>query len=130
MAKTVRKTRKAKGPARAKSARRVSTRRLVPAGARSRGLRPSAGPELARAVDAVGTLQVTFDLRDVSRRLIRDPETFFTFRRLSDNRQIGDQLQLELTGSTAVFNLPVATGEVVVCDFDSKRFRLSNRRRN
>ena len=125
MAKKTRNMRKAKGPGRPKSTRRVSTRRLAPAGARSRGLRPSARPELARAVDAVETLQVTFDLRDVSRRLIRDPETFFTFRRLSDHRQIGDQLQLELTGSPAVFNLPVATGEVVVCDVDPKRFRFA-----
>ena len=55
------------------------------------------------------TLQVTLELRDVSDRLIRDPETFFTFRRVADRRQIGDQLALELTGSSCVFDLPVAT---------------------
>ena len=63
-------------------------------------------------------------MRDVSGRPIRDPETFFTFRRLSDHRQIGDQLQLELTGAPAVFELPVATGEVAVCEVDPKRFRF------
>jgi hypothetical protein len=63
-------------------------------------------------------------MRDVARRAIRDPATFFTFRRLSDHRQIGDQLQLELTGAPVVFDLPVATGEVVVCEIDAKRFRF------
>ncbi len=72
--------------------------------------------EPARAAAAGETLQVTFDLRDVSRRHIRDAATFCTFRRLSDHRQIGDQLELELTGAPVVFDLPVAMGEVVVCE--------------
>jgi hypothetical protein len=69
---------------------------------------------------------VTLELRDVSNRLIRDPETFFTFRRVDDRRQIGDQLALELTGSPTVFQLPVATGEMVVCELDTKRFRFAH----
>lgn len=101
---------------------RVSTRRMTaaPSGrharsagaaSRSRGL----GPE---------TVRVTFDLRDVLGRPIRDPETFFTFRRLSDHRQIGDQIQLELTGSPAVFDLPAMPGDVVVCEIDPRRYRF------
>ena len=82
-----------------------------------RGLRSEARPE---------TLQVTIELRDVSNRLVRDPETFFTFRRVDDRRQIGDQLALELTGSPTVFELPVATGEMVVCELDTKRFRFAH----
>jgi hypothetical protein len=60
----------------------------------------------------------------VSDRLIRDPKTFFTFRRLADHRQVGDQLELELLGASAVFNLPVAAGDVMVCEIDPKRFRF------
>lgn len=71
-------------------------------------------------------MRVTLELRDVSDRLIRDPETFFTFRRVSDRRQIGDQLALELSGSAVAFDLPVATGEMVVCELDSKRFRFAH----
>jgi hypothetical protein len=100
----------------------VSTRRPAPAPdrrARRRDLSPG-----GRARRATDTLQVTLDFRDVSGRPIRDPETFFTFRRLSDHRQVGDQLQLELTGAPAVFELPVATGEVAVCEVDPKRFRF------
>jgi hypothetical protein len=100
--------------------RRVSTRPLTQSRNRSRAARP----RHARAAAAAETLQVTFDLRDVSNRRIRDAETFFTFRRLSDHRQIGDQLQLELTGSPPVFTLPTATGEVVVCEIDPRRFRF------
>ena len=123
MAKRARKTRKARGARRVRSSRRVSTRRLPPARGKSRGRGTPAGAARARAAGAE-TIEVTFDLRDVSNRLIRDPETFFTFRRLSDLRQIGDQLQLELVGAPAVFNLPVATGEVAVCEIDAKRFRF------
>jgi hypothetical protein len=126
MAKTTRETRKAGGPGRLKSVRRVSTRRLAPARDKNARRRTAARLELARADAAVETIQVTFHLRDVSGRPIRDPETFFTFRRLSDHRQIGDQLQLQLTGAPAVFNLPVATGEVVVCEVDPRRFRFAH----
>jgi hypothetical protein len=42
------------------------------------------------------TLRVTLDLHDISGQPIQDPEAFFTFRRVSGNRQIGDQLALEL----------------------------------
>lgn len=79
----------------------------------------------ARAL-AGDTLEIRFDLRDVSGRPIRDPETFFTFRRLSDGRQIGDQVQLALTGVPVDFRLPVSTGEVAVCEVDAKRFRFSH----
>jgi len=81
--------------------------------------------EAAAAEAAADTLQVTFDLRDVAGRPIRDAETFFTFRQLSNNRQIVDQLEVELTGTPVVFNLPAATGEVLVCEFDPKRFRFA-----
>jgi hypothetical protein len=124
MAKRAGTQRKASG--RRKATRRVSTRRPTPAREETVGRRTSAGRGLARARAAVETLQVTFDLRDVSGRPIRDPETFFTFRRLSDNRQIGDQLQLALTGGPAVFELPVATGELDVCEIDPKRFRFAH----
>ena len=124
MPKTARKTRKPRGRGRVKPLRRVSTRRLVQPRNKGGRRRSSASRTLASADAASETLQVTFELRDVSERLIRDPDTFFTFRRLSDHRQIGDQLQLELTGSPAVFALPVATGEVVVCEIDAKRFRF------
>jgi hypothetical protein len=69
-------------------------------------------------------VRVTLDLRDVQGRPIRDPETFFTFRRLSDHRQIGDQMALELAGSPAVFELPAVPGDVVVCEVDPRRYRF------
>lgn len=70
------------------------------------------------------TLPVTFALRDVAGQLIRDPETFFTFRRLADNRQIGDQIELPLAGRLVSFDVPVTQG-VAVCDVDPKRFRFT-----
>ena len=83
-----------------------------------------AGPR--RAAAAPERLQVTLDLRDSFGRPIRDPETFFTFRRLSANRQVGDQLAMALTGSSAVFRIPVfASDAAVVCEIDPKRFRFS-----
>ena len=107
----------------AASPARVTTRR-VPAPASKRTRRRAA---TTRALRAPGeTLQITLELRDVSDRLIRDPETFFTFRRVADRRQIGDQLALELTGSSSVFALPVATGEIAVCEIDPKRFRFAH----
>jgi hypothetical protein len=62
----------------------------------------------------------------VSGRLITDPETFFTFRRVRDRRQIGDQVAQALTGSPVAFNLPVATGEIAVCELDPKRYRFAH----
>jgi hypothetical protein len=103
---------------------RVTTRRVPTVGVRGRG-GPPAATTRSRAARPE-TLQVTLELRDVSDRLIRDPETFFTFRRMSDRRQIGDQLALELTGSAVVFNLPVATGEIAVCEIDPKRYRFAH----
>ncbi len=116
------------GRKRATTSARVSTRRLPAAGdtGRRRGART---PPLARAIGAAPRemLQVTLDLRDVSGQLIRDPETFFTFRRVSDRRQIGDQLALELMGASSVFDLPVGgSDEIVVCEIDPKRFRFAN----
>ena len=123
MAKSVKKARKPRAARKTEGARRVSTRRI--AAAKTRGAaRGRARKATARARRPEETIQVTLDLRDVAGRLIRDPETFFTFRRLSDNRQIGDQLELELVGSAVAFNLPVATGEVRVCEIDPKRFRF------
>jgi hypothetical protein len=123
MAKTARNARKAKGARREKSVRRVSTRRLTPAASARRGSKALAS---AKAKATGDTLRVTFELRDVSGALIRDPSTFFTFRQLTDNRQIGDQLELELTAAPAVFEIPVATGQVVVCEFDPTRFRFAH----
>jgi hypothetical protein len=105
-------------------AARVTTRRMPTAGARTRGgPAPAARGARARAAE---TIQVTLELRDVSGRLISDPETFFTFRRVSDRRQIGDQLALRLNGTPAVFALPVATGEIVVCELDPERYRFAH----
>src|SRR4029450_6140519 len=110
MAKTARKTRKAKGRRQAKSGRRVSTRRLPPLRRKRSSRKTTATRAFARMDAALETLEITLELRDVSGRSIRDPEAFFTFRRLSDHRQIGDQLQLELVGAPAGLNRPVATG--------------------
>lgn len=87
--------------------------------------RKARGARAARAAASLETVAVTFGLRDVSGRLIRDPETFFTFRRLSDLRQLGDQQALALTGSAPTFDLPVATGELRVCEIDPRRFRFA-----
>jgi hypothetical protein len=119
-----RRGRKTGRRAQRRASARVSTRRVAPPRGRSRTRERSAGPARARAAASAETLQVAFVLRDVSNRPIRDPETFFTFRRLADHRQIGDQMALELAGVPSVFNLPVATGEVAVCEIDPKRFRF------
>lgn len=123
MAKRVRKTRKAPRR-RTASPRRITTRRLGPA--RTRSGSPARGVRSRAARSRGETLQVTLDLRDVSNRPVRDPETYFTFRRVSDRRQIGDQIAMELTGTANVFELPVATGEIVVCEIDAKRFRFAH----
>ena len=60
--------------------RRTSTRRLPPP--QANGM--AAALETAAATDG-NTLHVTLDLIDVSERPIQDPETFFTFRRVSAN---------------------------------------------
>jgi hypothetical protein len=134
MAKAAKRSRRVSAAGRVKSTRRISTQRIRPttgaaAASRSRPPSPSArrrasGTSRARATTAAETLQVTLDLRDVADRPIRDPETFFTFRRLSDHRQIGDQVALALPGAAPVFNLPVATGDVAVCEIDPKRYRF------
>ena len=111
---------------RAKGTRRVTTRRVAASRPRKTARSRSAGARDLRSADRAETVRVTFELRDVSDRLVRDPETFFTFRRVSDRRQIGDQLALELSGAAVTFDLPVATGEMVVCELDSKRFRFAH----
>jgi hypothetical protein len=121
------RTSRPKSPGRAaKGTRRVTTRRLPGRSSRGSAGTRSSGSRSARATARAETLQVTLELRDVSDRLVRDPETFFTFRRVSDRRQIGDQLALELSGSAVTFDLPVATGEMVVCELDSQRFRFAH----
>ena len=124
MAKKVRKTRKQAGRKRVKPSPRISTRRPAAVTGKSRRRRGAAKLERSTRAAAPETLQVTLELRDVSNRLIRDPETFFTFRRVSDRRQIGDQVALELSGSSSVFSIPVAAGEIAVCEIDPKRFRF------
>jgi hypothetical protein len=114
------KTRVAAKPRTPAGQRRKSTRRIAPG---LEAVAPRRPPALHSV--AAETLRVTLDLRDLSGQPIRDPETFFTFRRLSGNRQVGDQLALELTGTAApVFNLPIFTSEVLVCEIDPKRFRF------
>ena len=120
-----RKRRKGTTPRPLQSPTRISTRRLPSGDIKRPRRRARARPERARAA-APATLQVTLELRDVSDQLIRDPETFFTFRRVADRRQIGDQLAMELTGTPSVFALPAAAGEIVVCEIDTKRFRFAH----
>jgi hypothetical protein len=126
MAKKRRKARRQTARNRPTASRRTTTRRPPPGGQRSRGRARAATTRGARAAARANTLQVTLELRDVSNRLIRDPETFFTFRRVNDRRQIGDQLAIELKGTPTVFELPAATGEIVVCELDPKRFRFAH----
>jgi hypothetical protein len=124
MAKRVRNTRPAAATRKAKGSRRITTRRVAAPGTRSPMRTTLARGRGTRARQA--TLQVTLELRDVTNRLIRDPETYFTFRRVSDRRQIGDQIAMEVTGAPNVFNLPAATGELLVCEIDPQRFRFAH----
>jgi hypothetical protein len=101
--------------------RRSAKRKSKPASSSRRATSFSAA-----AAAAAETIEVGFDLRDVSKKPIRDPETVFTFRRVSDNRQIGDQVRVALAGAPVRFSLPVATGEVDVCEIDPKRYRFAN----
>lgn len=78
------------------------------------------------AAPAPEGLEVAFELRDVGGQLIHDPDARFTFRRLSDNRQIGDQIQRVLKGAPATFEIPVQTGEAVVCELDLQRYRFAH----
>jgi hypothetical protein len=128
MTKSRKKARTHKGNARSKSARRAPTRKRTEPQA-TRVLRRSTRREGALAEVAVAeaageTLQVVLTLTDVSRQPLSDPETFFTFRRLDGNRQIGDQFALTLAGSSAEFNVPIATSDVLFCEIDPKRFRF------
>ena len=74
---------------------------------------------------AAEVLQVSLELRDAGGQLIHDPDTRFTFRSLSDSRQIGDQIKRMLSGTPAVFSLPVKAGEAVVCEIDPQRYRFA-----
>lgn len=112
--KTSRKARQRKRTAR----RRISTRRPSTTTGR-RGARLESA-----AAEAAASLKVRFRLTDVAGKPVRDPETFFTFRRLSNHRQLGDQLQVELTGGLVDFDVPVATNQVLVCEIDPRRFRF------
>ena len=112
------KKRAATKPRKPAGTRRTSTRRATPGGgtgASAQASFESVAPE---------TLRLTLDLRDVAGQPIRDPETFFTFRRIAGNRQVGDQLALQLTGTAPVFDLPTFTSEVLVCEIDPRRFRF------
>lgn len=109
--------------------RRVSTRKVTPAGVaatsrattRTGRARPRASKARAFAPE---TVRVSFDLRDVGQTPIADPETFFTFRTLTGNRQVGDQLQVALNGSAVSFAVP-ASQDVMVCEVDPKRYRFA-----
>ena len=100
---------------------RTGRQRQPPVVTRRRGtarLRRAAGREEE-------TLSVNFDLRDVAGQPVADPQARFTFRRLSDNRQVANQFTGPLTGHGASFDLPVATGEAVVCELDLQRYRFA-----
>lgn len=127
MAKTLGRTRKVTTRRKAAPRQRVSTRHVATVEAtRTTGTprtgRPArAARGTARAADAV---QVRFRLTDVSGAMLRDPATFFTFRRLDDNRQVGDQLQVALDGRAVQFALP-SSPEVHVCEIDPERYRFA-----
>ncbi|BCS35109.1 hypothetical protein TBR22_A43350 [Luteitalea sp. TBR-22] len=70
------------------------------------------------------TVAVRFRLADVSGTPIRDPATFFTFRKVADNRQVGDQMQVALDGRPVQFTLP-GSPDVLVCEIDPARFRFA-----
>ena len=127
--RTAKQTRKSRAKSRAlrrtsAPKRRTSTRRIAPAEVPAISFAGPRGTTAALATAGGDTLQVTLDLRDVSNRAIRDPEAFFTFRRLSGNRQIGDQFAIELTGTSPAFSVPIFPSEVLVCEIDPKRFRF------
>jgi hypothetical protein len=67
---------------------------------------------------------VTLTLRNVQGELVRDPEGIFTFRRLSDRRQIADQVRLPLKGAPVRFAIP-AGGDVIECEIDLLRYRFA-----
>ena len=120
------KKRRAATPKKMRSARprRARTERAASAAA-SRARRGSARLKRS-AARAAETLTRHFRLarrRPASRS--QDPEARFTVRRLSDNRQVADQFIGALTGHGASFDLPVATGEAVVCELDLKRYRFA-----
>ncbi len=106
------------------ASKRQPRRREQLAGKRLTRARVSAGPRAA-AVRAEDTLSVTFDLRDIADQPLSDPEARFTFRRLTDNRQIGSQIKRAVKGAPVAFDLPVVAGEAVLCDFDLLRFRFA-----
>jgi hypothetical protein len=84
-------------------------------------------PPLTAAVAAApaDTFDVTFELRNVEEQLVVDPEARFTFRSLSDHRQIGKQFLKSLKGQPIAFNLPVQFTDVAICDFDLLRYRFA-----
>lgn len=89
----------------------------------ARARRRSARLESATVAE---TVQLTLELTDVSGQLVRDPETRFTFRRMSDLRQIGNQVRRELKGVPLDFALPAVAAEVVLCEIDPQRYRFGH----
>ena len=83
-------------------------------------------PVRLESLTVAETVGVTFELRDVIGTPIRDPETRFTFRRMSDLRQIGNQYRREVKGVPLLFELPAVAGEVVLCEIDPKRYRFGH----
>ena len=71
------------------------------------------------------SVEIAFDLQDLSGQPVTDPDALFTFRRLTDNRQIGDQIQRPLSGARLVFPIPVQNGDVAVCELDLQRYRFA-----
>ena len=127
------KAKKARVQSRRKGAERsTSTRSRGPRSASSgktrvlrRSTRRESLPADAALESPAATLRVELALTDVTGKPISDPETFFTFRRLEGNRQLGDQLAVSIGGAPAVFDLPIATGDVLFCEIDARRFRFA-----
>ena len=126
-AKKARVQSRRKGAKRSTSTRSRGTRPARPGKTRvlRRSTRRQSLSEESVAESAAATLRVELALTDVTGKPISDPETFFTFRRLEGNRQLGDQLAVSIGGGPAVFNLPIATGDVLFCEIDARRFRFA-----
>ena len=114
MAKAAGRTR-ARGTSKATQTRRAAPTRRIS----TRALPRTARPRHARAE----TFPVVFTLQDVAGRVVSDPSTFFTFRQLTGNRQVGDQLEVALSGAPVRFQVPVSP-DVLVCEIDPRRYRF------
>ncbi len=127
--RTARPSARARGTVRANSAAKPARAPKAPRKAAKRSAAPRAPQRairMASAAPAADVLDVTFELRDAARQLITDPETRFTFRQLSGNRQIGNQVKAApLRATPKTFALPALVGDAVVCEIDPVRYRFA-----